>query len=183
MAVRPELGLELLDHVDGIGAGAVHLVDEGDPRHGVTLHLAIDGDRLRLHAGHGTEHEHRAVEHAERPLDLDGEVDVARRVDDVDLLVFPVDRGGGRGDRDPSFLLQLHVVHHRPLTLDLLDHVGAAGVVQDALGECGLARVDVGGDADIPVVSQVFHDPGTLRRTRSKGGTPFWPGQEPRDRG
>ena len=37
---------------------------------------------------HGAEHQHRAVEHAERPLDFDREVDVARRVDDVDLVSF-----------------------------------------------------------------------------------------------
>ena len=33
------------------------------------------------------EHAHRAVEHAQRALDLDGEVDVAGRVDDVDAVV------------------------------------------------------------------------------------------------
>ena len=44
----------------------------------VPLHLAVDGDRLRLHAGHRAEDQHGAVEDAERPLDLDGEVDVAR---------------------------------------------------------------------------------------------------------
>ena len=179
---QPELGLELLNDADGIRAGAVHLVDEGDPRHGVPFHLAIDGDRLRLNASHRAKHKHRAIEHAERPFDLDGEIDVARRVDDVDLLVFPVDRGGRRGDGDPSFLLQLHVVHHRPLTLDLLDHVGAAGVIQNALGERGLARVNVSGDPNISVVSQVFHSPGLLSQSTNKGWNALWPGQEPRDK-
>ena len=75
---QAQLALELLDHVGGVGPGAVHLVDERDPRDRVPLHLAIDGDRLRLHAGHGAEHQHGAVEDAERPLDLDREIDVAR---------------------------------------------------------------------------------------------------------
>ena len=75
---QAKLGFELLDHVGGVRAGPVHLVDERDPRNGVPLHLAVDGDRLRLHAGHRAEDQHRAVEDAERPLDLDREVDVAR---------------------------------------------------------------------------------------------------------
>ena len=35
------------------------------------------------------EDDHRAVEHAQAALDLDGEVDVAGRVDQVDLVVAP----------------------------------------------------------------------------------------------
>ena len=165
---QAELALELLDHVGRVRAGAVHLVDERDAGHVVPLHLAVDGDRLRLHARHGAEDQHRAVEDAERPLDLDGEVDVAGRVDDVDLLVAPVDGGRGRGDRDPALLLQLHVVHHRAFALDLLDHVDAAGVEQDPLGQRGLARVDVGRDPDIADVAKVFHGRRSLSR-RPKG--------------
>ena len=54
--------------------------------HAVALHLPVDGDRLALHALARVEHEDRAVEHAQRALHLDGEVDVARRVDDVDVV-------------------------------------------------------------------------------------------------
>ncbi len=50
---QAQLGLELADHIGRIGASPVHLVDERDARHGVALHLAIDGDRLRLHSGDG----------------------------------------------------------------------------------------------------------------------------------
>ena len=69
-----DLGHDLL----GVGAGAVHLVDERQPRHVIALHLAIDGQRLRLHAADAAQHQDRAVEHAQAALDLDGEVDVAR---------------------------------------------------------------------------------------------------------
>ena len=44
---------------------------------------------LRLDALIGIEHGHRAVKHAQRTLDLDGEVDMAGRVDDVDALAVP----------------------------------------------------------------------------------------------
>ena len=82
------LGVEaVLDHVDGaeeVGADAVHLVDEADAGDAVLVGLAPDRLGLRLDAGHGVEHGDGAVEHAQRALDLDGEVDVAGRVDDVD---------------------------------------------------------------------------------------------------
>jgi hypothetical protein len=51
---------------------------------------------LRLDARDAVEHRDRAIEHAQRALDLDREVDVARRVDDVDPVVVPEAGGGGR---------------------------------------------------------------------------------------
>ena len=71
----------ILDHADAdleVRAGAVELVDEAHPRHFVLLGLAPDGLGLRLDAGDAVEAGDRAVEHAQRTLDLDGEVDVAR---------------------------------------------------------------------------------------------------------
>src|SRR5882762_4811902 len=47
-------------------------------------------------------------EHAQRPLDLDREIDVAGRVDDVDPVVLPPARGGCGGDGDAALLLLDH---------------------------------------------------------------------------
>ena len=69
------------DHVDAaveLGADAVHLVDEADARDAVLVGLPPDRLGLRLDAGDGVEHRDGAVEDAQRALDLDGEVDVAR---------------------------------------------------------------------------------------------------------
>ena len=84
-----ELLAQLLADAERVRARAVELVDERDARHLVAAHLAVDGDRLRLHAGDAAQHQDRAVEHAQRALDLDGEVDVARGVDDVDVVPWP----------------------------------------------------------------------------------------------
>jgi hypothetical protein len=70
-----------------VGADAVHLVDEAHARHAVLVGLAPHGLGLGLHAGDPVEHRDRAVEHAQRTLDLDGEVDVAGGVDDVDAML------------------------------------------------------------------------------------------------
>ena len=79
---RHRVGAEPVDHrlhaAVEVGADPVHLVDVGDPRDVVLVGLAPDGLGLRLDAGDRVEQRDRAVEHAQRALDLDGEVDVAR---------------------------------------------------------------------------------------------------------
>ena len=88
---RHRVGAEAVDHrLDAlveVRADAVHLVDVGDARNAVLVRLAPDRLGLRLDAGDGVEQRDRAVEDAQRALDLDREVDVARRVDDVDAVV------------------------------------------------------------------------------------------------
>ena len=133
-----------------VGADAVHLVDEADARHAVLVGLAPHRLRLRLDARHGVEHGDRAVEHAQRALDFDREVDVAGRVDDVDAVIAP-EAGRRRGrDGDAALLLLLHPVHDGGAFVHFADLVGDAGVEQDALGRRGLAGIDVGHDADVP---------------------------------
>ena len=144
----------ILDHLDAhfeIRAGAVELVDEAHARDVVLVGLAPDGLGLRLDAGDAVEHGDRAVEHAQRALDLDGEVDVAGRVDDVDPVVVPETGRRGRRDRDAALLLLLHPVHRGGALMDLADLVGLAGVIEDALGRRRLAGIDVGHDADVAI--------------------------------
>src|SRR5262249_49897453 len=90
--------------------------------------------------------------HAERTLDLDGEVDVAGRVDDVQALAGPERSGRSRGDRDATLLLLLHPVHRRGTFVHFADLVALAGVIEDALGRRGLAGVDMRHDTEVTVV-------------------------------
>jgi hypothetical protein len=128
---------------------SIHLVDEGDARHVELVGLAPDGLGLRLDARHAVEHHHRAVQHAQRSLDLDREVDVSGRVDQVDVVVAPREAGRGGGDGDAALSLLRHPVHGRLALVDLADLVNAARVKQKALGDGGLAGVDVRDDADV----------------------------------
>ena len=144
---RHRVGGQAVDHRlharGEVRADAVHLVDVGDPRHVVLVGLAPDGLGLRLDAGHRVKQGDRAVEHAQRALHLDGEVDVPGGVDDVDPVVVPRRRGGRRGDRDAALLLLLHPVHDGSALVDLADLVGPSGVIEDALGRRRLTGVDV----------------------------------------
>ena len=146
------------DHVDAaveLRTDPVELVDEADARDVVAVGLPPHRLGLRLDAGDAVEHRDGAVEDAQRALDLDGEVDVAGRVDDVDLDALPVAGGRGGGDGDAALLLLLHPVHRGGAVVDLTDLVVDAGVEQDPLGRRGLARVDMRHDPDVADLGEV----------------------------
>src|SRR5690606_11548245 len=141
--------LDLAIDAEEVRAGPVHLVDEREPRHLVLVRLPPDGLGLRLYAADRAEYGDRAVEHTQAPLDLDREVDVPRRVDDVDpvlgtALVHPLPEAGRRGrrDRDAALLLLLHPVHDGGAVMRLAELVGYTGVEQDALRRRRLAGID-----------------------------------------
>src|SRR5262249_51066115 len=134
-----------------VGADPVHLVDEADARHAVFVGLAPYGLGLRFDAGDRVEDGDGAVEDAQRALNLDREIDVARRVDDVDAVVVPEAGRRGRGDRDAALLLLLHPIHRRGALVHLADFVGTAGIIKDPLGRRRLTGIDVRHDADIAI--------------------------------
>ncbi|VVD30025.1 conserved protein of unknown function [Paraburkholderia dioscoreae] len=145
-------------HTEEVRAHAVHLVDERNARHLVLVRLTPHGFGLRLHAADRVVHHARAVEHAHGALHFDREVDVARRVDDVDPVfrivaghTLPESSGGRRRNGDAALLLLFHPVHRRRTVVNLADLVGHAGVEQDAFSGGGFAGIDVSANADIPV--------------------------------
>ena len=84
-----QLRAHLLEHSVEVRAHPVHLVDVGDARHMVAVGLVPDRLRLGLDAADRAEDRDRPVEYAQGALDLGREVDVAGRVDDVDLVLPP----------------------------------------------------------------------------------------------
>src|ERR1022692_955983 len=132
----------------------VHLVHEADPRHAVAIRLPPDSLGLGLHAGHAVEDRNGAVEHAQRPLDLDREVHVAGSIDQVDRVIPPDAGRGSRGDRDAPLLLLLHPVHRGGALVDLAELVADAGIEQDPLGGRRFARVDMRHDPDVAETGQ-----------------------------
>ena len=155
--IAAHLFADLLDDASVVGAGAIHFVDKRQTRHVIALHLPVNGQRLRLYAADSAQNEDRSVQHAETALDFNGEVDVAGRVDQVDHHVVPLNGGGGTGDRDPTFALEVHVVHRGAVAaaFDLVDSMDPASVKQDPLAEGGLARVDVCRNTDVSQFCQI----------------------------
>ena len=148
--VRAEAVLDRLDAAPEIGAGPVELVDEAESRDAITIGLPPDRLGLRLDTRDPVEDDDRAIEHAEAPLDLDREVHVPGRIDDVDAMVAPVRRCRRSGDRDSPLLLLGHPVHGRGAFVDLADLVDLLRVEEDPLGHGRLAGVDMRDDSNVP---------------------------------
>ena len=123
-----------LDAACEIRTRSVHLIDEAYAGYAIAVRLTPNSFRLRLHTGDRIEHRNRAIEDAQRAFHFDGEIDVARRIDDVDAVVLPeAGRGGGR-DRDAALLLLLHEVHGGGAVVHFADLMRTAGIIEDALG-------------------------------------------------
>ena len=90
---------------------AVHLVDEGNRGHAVPLRLPPNRLGLRLRTRDRIHDQRGAIEHARAALDLNREVDVARRVNQVDGMAAPLKGGRSRLDGDATFALLLQMVH------------------------------------------------------------------------
>src|SRR5690606_17419709 len=127
---RAETLLDGADRVVEVGAELVHLVDEADTRNLVLVRLPPNLLGLRLDTFLAVEDGDGTVEHTQRTLHLNSEVDVAGCVDDVDLVVVPEGGGSSRGNSDTPLLLLLHPVHRRRTLMGLTELVVDPGVEQ-----------------------------------------------------
>ena len=85
-----QAGLSSIYDAVEIRAHDVHLVDEGHTGDLVFLSLTPYGLRLGSTPPFGTEHGHRAVQHAQGTLHFHGEVHVSGSVDDVDTILLAI---------------------------------------------------------------------------------------------
>ncbi len=132
-----------------VGALAVELVDEhhaGDAEPGGQAPRLLG---LDLDAVDGADHEHGEVGDAQRGGHVAHEVGVAGRVDEVDLVVTPLERGDRQRQRDAPLVLLGVVVAHRRAVLDPAEAVDGACPVQERLRQAGLARPAVADKGDI----------------------------------
>ena len=118
----------------------------------VVLDRLIDvGERLRLDALGGIDHQQRTLAGGQRPVHLIGEIDVAGGVDQVEDVVLAVLRPvveahGLRLDGDAALALDVHGIEHLRLHLPLGQ---APGHLDEPVGERRLAMVDMGDDGEV----------------------------------
>src|SRR6185437_16602722 len=98
---------------------------------------------------HAVKHHHAAVEHTQGSFHLDREVDVSRRIDNVNPVVVPEAGSGRRGYGNPALLLLLHPIHGGGALMDLAHFMDTAGEEQNAFGRSGLTSIDMGDDSDV----------------------------------
>ena len=143
--------LDLLLDAVGLGGRQVDLVEH---RHDLVagVERVIDiGERLRLDALAGVDHQQRALAGGERARDFIGEVDVAGRVHQVEDVGAPVfgdvvEPHRLRLDGDAALALDIHGIEH------LLDHVARRHrprLLDQPVGQRRLAVVDMGDDGEV----------------------------------
>ena len=140
---------DFVERAEEIGPLAVHLVNQCDSRHAVLVGLMPHRLALRFDAFPRAEHHHAAVKHAQAALDLSGEIDVAGRIDQIDLNVLPRERDRRGVDRNPPLLLLGVEVGHGGAFIDGPNAVAEPAVEQHSFGDGSFARVDVGDNADV----------------------------------
>ncbi len=158
--VGTENVLKLTHYFKEVSAGAVHLVHVADTGYIVLVGLTPYCFALGFHTAYGAECGNSTVEHAQRALYFDSEVNVSRSVNKVDfvfvVVVLPECGSSGGGNCDTSFLFLLHPVHGSGAVVHLADFVRKACVEQDTFGGGSLAGVDVGHNADVAGIFKEF---------------------------
>ena len=132
-------------------ARQVDLVDDRDDLEVVLDREVGVGQRLRLDALRGVDQQQRALAGGERPRDLVREVDVSRRVDQVEDVLLAGRRRVVQPDRmrldgDAALALEIHRVEDLRFHLARLQR---AGDLEKAIGQRRLAVIDVRDDREV----------------------------------
>ena len=147
--IQVEQQLEhLIDDLMHARIGPVDLVDDDDDLVPQLQRLLQHEPRLRHRAFGCVDQQQNAVDHFQDALHLAGKVGVARRVDDVDLVILVVNRRILGENGDAALALEIAGVHHA-LHHSLIFTIHAA-LLQHLVDQRGLAMVNVGNDGDIP---------------------------------
>ena len=140
----------------GIGGGQVDLVEGGEDLLVVLEGLVHVGQRLRLDALRRINEEHHSLAGGQAAADFVAEVDVPRRVDQMDGVTLPGHPDVLSLDGDAPLALDVHRVEV------LLPHVASvygAGQLEDPIGQSGLPMIDVGHDAEVSNAVEVQRIP------------------------
>src|SRR6218665_33820 len=138
-----------------VSAELVYFIDEANTRNVVFIGLLPQLFALSLNTFLAVKHGNGPVEHTERTLHLDGEIDVPGGVNDIALVLIPEAGHGGRGDRDTALFFLFHPVGCGCPVGGFTDLVVDTCVKKDALRGGGLTGVNVRHDANIANLVQV----------------------------
>ncbi len=138
-----------LDYVEEVGPGGVHFVHISDTGNIVFFRLTPYGFGLGFNTALGAEYSHRAIQYTQGTFYFNGEVNVARGVDDVNGMAFPMAGRSSGSNRNTTFLFLYHPVHGGSPIMNFTDLVSLAGVEQDTFRGRSFTGIDVSHDTDV----------------------------------
>ena len=157
--VEPDHVLDLLADAFGLRGRQIDLVEDGNDLVIVVDRLIDIGERLGLDPLARIDDEKRTLAGGERARHLIGEIDMARRVDEVEHIFLArfrrvVEAHGIGLDGDAALALEVHRIE------DLVDHLpfgdGPAQLDQP-VGQRRFAVIDMGDDGEIADMAKIGH--------------------------
>ena len=161
------------DHINAIekvSANFIHLVNENNARHRISVCLTPHCLGLRLNTSIGIQNTNSAVQNGQRTLNLDREINVAGCVDDVKAefcfffrramlsrwrgaIIGPEPHAGGcrRSNCNTPLLLLLHPVHGSITIMHFTNLVRPAGVIENTFSSSCFTCINVRHDAEITI--------------------------------
>ena len=97
-----------------------------------------------------------AIEHAQAAFDFGGEIDVPWGIDQIDIDIFPRESDTSRVDCDTSFGLFCIVVGCGGTTIDFASAMFSTRYVEHPFGDGRFAGIDMGNDANIAKLGEIF---------------------------
>ena len=141
--------MDHVQNVEEVSAHDVHFVHVDHTWNFVVVSLSPYGFRLWFYTTFSTHNGYRTVEYAQGTFNFYGEVNVARGVDDVNAVVFPVAGGCSGSDSNTTFLLLNHPVHGSATVMGFTNFMVYTGVVQNTLGGGSFTSIDVRHNTDV----------------------------------
>ena len=151
---REEKFEHLIMHPIRPGVVAVDFVDHHNRPSPALQRLAQHKPRLRLRTVLGVHQQQHTINHAQRPLHLAAEIRVARRIDDVDVMIAKLERRVLSLDGDALLALEIHGIHNAFLLGDRLIGAEGARLLQQTIHQRGFPVIHVRNNGN---VSDMFH--------------------------
>ncbi len=144
-----------------IGGRQIDLIDDRQDLQALLQRGVAVGDTLGFDALRGIDHQQGPLAGRERAGNLVGEIDMTRRVDEIQLIQLARDglkpQGDALGlDGDAALALQVHAIEHLSLHFPCIQ---SPALLDEAVRERGFAVVDVGNDGKI---ADILHLDGSL---------------------
>ena len=147
--IQADHALDLLANPLGLGRRQIDLIDDRNDFQIVVQRQVRVRERLRFDALRCVHHQQRAFAGLQAARNFVGEIDVARRIDQIELIILPVfgaviEPHRVRFDGDAAFAFQIHRIQHLRHHFALAERAGDS---EQTVGQRRLAVVDVRNDS------------------------------------
>ncbi|OQB55907.1 MAG: hypothetical protein BWX96_03276 [Bacteroidetes bacterium ADurb.Bin145] len=155
-----KLFLDLVDNTQKVSTCPVHLVNKSYSGDTIFVCLSPHCFRLGFNTSDATENSNSSIKHSQGSFNLNCEINMPGSIYYIDLIIFviifPVSSRCCRRYCNPALLFLNHPVHLGISVMNLSHTVGTTGIEQNPFCCCGLPRINVGHDPDIPGIFQIF---------------------------